>query len=138
MKRLLKYAASVALLLFSIGCTNEPVEYELLETLQNIEQQANNDPCVATNPEARITNNGTVPVNLDILNENDDVVGYVHNLLPGETSVWLPFPPGDLLFSVSNDFVEDEKVIHNMTNCMIFDMEVGPDNKLTDAQPESI
>lgn len=140
MKRLLIFVAAATMALTSFNCSVEPVDY--------IEQEINlsedeisfetNDPCVGSNPEARITNNGTVPMNLDILDDSGNVVGFVHNLLPGNTSSWISFPPGEVMFSVSNDFVEDEKVIYEMTTCMIFDMEVDPDNKLTSAEPQNI
>jgi len=140
MKHLLRTVACATMVLTLFNCTVDPVEYndaELLLTEENITAEVN-DPCDGDNPEARITNNGTVPIDLDILNENNEVVGFVHNLLPGNTSIWLTFPPGDLLFSVSNDFVQDEKVVYSMSTCMIFDMEVDIDNLLTEAEPESI
>ncbi len=140
MKRLLIPLAVATIAISAFNCSVEPLDFspqEISVYLEDISLDAN-DPCVGSNPEARITNNGTVPMNLDILDENGNVVGFVYNLLPGNTSTWISFPPGEIMFSVSNDFVEDEKVIYEMTTCMIFDMEVAPDNKLTSAEPQSI
>lgn len=134
MKTLLKYIASAILLLALLNCTSEPLSNEnpeIIETQTALDVNA----CVGENPEARITNNGTVPIDLDILNENGDVVGFVHNLAPGNTSNWLSFLPGEILFAVSNDFFEDEKVVYTMAICMTFDMEVDGANTLTSAVP---
>ena len=142
MKRLLICVALATMVLTSFNCSDEPIGYteqELNIIFDNdISTEANNVDCVGSNPEARITNNGTVPMNLDILDQDDNVVGFVHNLLPGDTSSWIAFPPGEILFSVSNDFFEDEKVVYVMNTCMIFDMEVAADNNLSSAEPESI
>ncbi|MBT8258176.1 MAG: hypothetical protein HKN00_14310 [Flavobacteriaceae bacterium] len=140
MKRLLIFVAAATMAFTSFNCSDEPVDYieqELQFLEDNISLEAN-DVCVGSNPEARISNNGNVAMNLDIIDEDDNVVGYVHNLLPGNTSGWISFPPGEILFSVSNDVVEDEKVVYTMSTCMIFDLEVDIDNKLTSAEPESI
>lgn len=137
MKNLLRTIASAILLLALLNCTSETLdtnESALLET----EAQADVNACVGANPEARITNNGTVPIDLDILDVDGNVVGFVYNLAPGNTSNWLSFLPGEILFAVSNDFFEDEKVVYTMTTCMIFDMEVDGTNALTSAVPESI
>jgi len=134
MKNLLKYIASAILLLTLLNCTSETLgnnDPEILEIQPSFDINA----CVGDNPEARITNNGTVSIDLDILNESGDVIGFVHNLAPGNTSNWLSFSPGDILFSVSNDFFEDEKVVYAMDICMTFDMEVDASNKLTSAVP---
>ena len=130
--------ATMALSFFS--CTTEPVDYVESEIIiENSPELQANDACDNSNPEVRITNNGTVAMNLDVINEDDEVVGFVHNLLPGNTSSWISFPPGELLFSVSNDtYVADVKVVYNMTTCMIFDMEVDSGNQLTDAEPQGI
>ena len=99
---------------------------------------ADTNTCTGQDPEVRITNNGTVAISLDVLNDDDDVVGFVHNLLPGETSIWISFPPGDTLFSVTNDVVQDVKVVHSMNTCMIYDMEIDSNNELTSTPPEQL
>lgn len=134
MKNLLKYIASAILLLALINCTGESLGTEDPNVSEN-QSALDVTSCVGENPEARITNNGTVPIDLDILDENGNVVGFVHNLAPGNTSSWLSFSPGDILFAVSNDFFEDEKVVYTMAICMTFDMEVDGSNTLTSAVP---
>ena len=134
MKHLLKLVVCATSVILLSNCSTEPIGY----TEEELIALEENGPCFGNNPEARITNNGTVPIDLDILDDNDTVVAFVHNLLPGNTSSWLSFQPGEILFSVSNDFVEDEKVIYIMNTCMIFDMEVEVTNSLSSAEPESI
>ena len=134
MKNLLRNIASAILLLALLNCTSEPlgnVDPEILETQIALDAVS----CVGTDPEARITNNGTVPIDLDILNMDGDVLGFAHNLAPGETSIWISFPEGEILFAVSNDFFEDEKVVYTMNICLTFDMEVDGSNTLTSAVP---
>lgn len=137
MKNLLKTIALAILLMALYNCTTEAVDISETATIitedSPISEEAN--ACIGMNPEARITNNGDVPIDLDIIDANGDVVGFVHNLLPGNTSVWLSFPPGDILFSVGNDTYEDEKVLYEMGICMIFDMEFSSDNELSSATP---
>ena len=140
MKNLLKTIAFAILLTTLYNCTSEPLDdFDQEQILiENVQQPADVANCSGDNPEARITNNGSVSVDLDIFNEDGDIVGFVHNLAPGNTSNWISFPPGDILFAVSNDTYEDEKVVYTMTTCMIFDMEFESDNSLSGQTPESI
>ena len=140
MKNLLMTVAIATMALTFFSCTTEAVDnFETEFTIENNPELQANDACDDAIPEARITNNGTVAVNLDIIDENGEVVGFVHNLLPGNTSSWISFPAGETLFSVSNDtYVADVKVVHNMTTCMIYDMVVESNNELGDNGPEGI
>ena len=140
MKNLLMTAAIAAMALTIFSCTTETVDnFESEIIIENDPVLQANDACDDSIPEARITNNGTVAINLDIINEDDEVVGFVHNLLPGNTSSWISFQPGEILFSVSNDtHVRDVKVVHNMTTCMIYDIVVESDNELSDDGPQGI
>jgi len=140
MKNLLKTIAFAILITALYNCSSEPLDdfdsaLELIEETQSSQDLA---ACSGLNPEARIVNNGTVPIDLDILDMNGAVLGFVHNLAPGNTSIWISFPAGETLFAVSNDSFEDEKVIYTMTTCMIFDMEVDSSNTLTSAVPVGI
>ena len=145
MKNLLKMIAFAILLITLYNCTSEPLSNSdqdqfIIEdiVIEDIEASSDANNCIGDNPEARITNNGSVPIDLDIFNENGDLIGFVHNLAPGNTSNWIIFPPGDILFAVSNDTYEDEKVIYTMTTCMIFDMEFESNNSLSNQTPETI
>lgn len=113
------------------GCSTEQLDSENLSALDA------NDDCVGANPQVRITNNGSVNHNLDVFDEQG-LVGFVHNISPGETSTWITFTEGETLFAVSNDVYEDEKVIFDMTTCMEFNMEIGTNNQLTSAVPVDV
>ena len=140
MKNLLKPIAFAILISACYGCSVEPIDTQ--DTAANdlviTQEIADTNTCTGQDPEVRITNNGTVAISLDVLNDDDDVVGFVHNLLPGETSIWISFPPGDTLFSVTNDVVQDVKVVHSMNTCMIYDMEIDSNNELTSTPPEQL
>jgi len=113
------------------GCTSERIDSENLSAFDA------NDDCVGVNPQVRITNNGNVNYNLDVFDEQG-LVGFVHNIAPGETSTWITFSEGEMLFAVSNDTYEDEKVLYFMSTCMEFNMEIGTNNQLTSAVPVNV
>ena len=141
MKNLLKMIAFAILLTALYNCTSEPLSNSDLDQLiiENIDASADANNCIGDNPAARITNNGSVPVDLDIFDENGVLLGFVHNLAPVNVSNWISFPPGNnILFAVSNDTYEDEKVIYDMTTCMIFDMEFESNNSLSNQTPETL
>lgn len=140
MKNLTTIMAGALLGVFFFSCSVEPLEQSIIDQA-NLEENLNQGVtmCVDSDPEARIVNNGTVAIDLDIFDENGNLLGFVHNLLPSETSVWIAFPEGNnILFAVSNDFVEDEKVIYDMGTCTIFDMEFTSANQLSNATPQGI
>lgn len=108
------------------GYTSERIDSE------NLSASDINDDCVGVNPQVRITNNGDVNYNLDVFDEQG-LVGFVHNITPGETSTWITFSEGEMFFAVSNDTYEDKKVLYFMSTCMEFNMEIGTNNELTSA-----
>lgn len=140
MKNLTTIMAGALLGVFFFSCSVEPLEQSIIDQA-NLEENVNQEiaACVDADPEARIVNNGSVAIDLDIFDENGNLLGFVHNLLPSETSVWISFPEGNnILFAVSNDVVEDEKVIYDMSTCTIFDMEFTSSNQLSNATPQGI
>ena len=72
MKNLLKMIAFAILLTALYNCTSEPLSNSDLDQLiiENIDASADANNCTGDNPAARITNNGSVPVDLDIFDEN--------------------------------------------------------------------
>jgi hypothetical protein len=113
------------------GCTSEEIGSDNLSAFDA------NDDCIGVNPQVRITNNGDVNFDLDVYGDQG-LLGFVHNIAPGETSTWITFTEGETLFAVSNDTYKDEKVIYHMMTCMEFNMEIGVDNQLTSAIPVDI
>ncbi|NNK72665.1 MAG: hypothetical protein HKO94_05690 [Flavobacteriaceae bacterium] len=124
----------------SLSCSTEPVDDFELQLLSQDEPPSYeaNDICVDNDPEVRITNNGNVAIHLDVYDSDENLLGFVHNLQPGDTSEWVNFPVGTIMFSVTKDLIADEKIQFEMSKCMIFEMEIDIDNLLTDAEPESI
>lgn len=142
MKNLLNYAIAFAIVTTTcLSCSVEQVEIEATETALDFEQPAVSfdvmDPCDNQDPQARITNNGTTSVTLEIANMEGTILHTVTDLAPGNASGYLTFAPDTIIFSVTKSVtgVGDDKVSHEMTTCMSFDMEVGPDNVLLPSVP---
>lgn len=146
MKNLLNKAIACAIVMTTcFNCSVEPIEnnqFEMplkasLETEEIQVSQDIQDPCSGQDPQARITNNGTTTVTLEIANMEGTILHTVADLAPGAVSGYLTFAPDDIIFNVSKDAINvmDEKVSHNMSTCMSFDMEVGADNNLVPSNP---
>jgi len=111
---------------FLDGSTNEVV--------QQIENSvASDSSCTNQDPKARITNNGTTNVDLEIYNVNGDLVGHEYSVEPGHHSDWIEFSCGETTFLVSTGSA-DKLVVINMGTCMMYDMEVGSNNQLVSNQ----
>ncbi len=141
MKYLLKNIACAIVLLTVFNCATEPVDnsQELSQTTQS--QDSNSvAPAVTCNgqsPKARITNNGTIDVNLEIYNESGVLVSHEYGVEPGEHSDWKTFVTGETTFVVSN-VNADKIIVLDMDTCMIYDMIVGDNNQLTSSQPTDL
>ncbi|OUS00078.1 hypothetical protein A9Q86_11600 [Flavobacteriales bacterium 33_180_T64] len=98
------------------------------------------DPCDSQDPQARITNSGTVAITLEIATIDGVILHTVHNLNPGNASSFLTFAADDIIFNISKNTtgIRDEKVVFMMNQCMSFDMEVGIDNYLIPSVPENL
>lgn len=145
MKNLLNTSIACAIVLTTCySCSIEPIETNPIETSLETEDLAAfqdvQDPCVDQDPQARITNNGTTPVTLEIANMEGTILHTVTDLAPGNVSGYLTFAPDSMMFSITKGFtgVGDEKVTHEMTTCMSYDMEIGPDNNLIPSAPVNL
>ena len=141
MKYLLKNIACAILLLTVFNCTTESVDnpHESLEITQSQETNsvAPTVACSGDSPKARITNNGTLDVNLEIYNESGALVGHEYGIEPGEHSDWKSFSAGETTFAVSN-VNADKIIVLDMDACMVYNMVVGENNQLTSSQPTEL
>lgn len=134
-------ALTMALNLF-YNCSIEPIDNSktLLEQAANESEplgiQSTAMDCVGADPRAKVINNGTVPCNFSIMTTTGIFIDGVDNVQPGETTDWLSFPEGDILFVMHYISINGEKVVYNMVNCTQITLEVCPDNHLLDATPE--
>nr|WP_321235082.1 hypothetical protein [uncultured Psychroserpens sp.] len=141
MKNLLKYTIACAIVMTTCySCSVESIENEQLETAIVLEDSTlpnTQDPCTGQDPQARITNNGTILVTLQIATIDGTVLHTVQDLAPGNSSSYLMFAEGDIIFNISKNTtgLSDEKVVYTMGECMSFDIEVDTDNNLTTAVP---
>lgn len=140
MKYLLNIACAI-LLLTVFNCTTESVDntQELSEITQSQETNAvaSVTTCNGQNPKAKITNNGSIDVNLEIYNESGVLVGHEYGIEPGGHSDWMTFVVGETSFVVSN-VNADKVIVLDMDTCMTYEMVVGTNNQLTSDVPTSL
>ncbi len=142
MKYLLKYFAITVMVLNFSNCVVEPMEFldghtnAVVEEIENSVQgaAATDSTCNNQDPKARITNNGTVNVNLEIFDVNGNLIGHEYSIEPGQHSDWMVFSCGETSFLVGNAS-SDKLVVIEMGTCMKFDMEIGSNNQLVTDQP---
>lgn len=140
MKNLLKNAIACAIVMTTLfNCSNESIENDQMEEalLDNSNMQLD---CLNQDPQARITNNGTITITLQIASIDGTILHNVGNIMPGNSSGFLTFAPDDIIFNVSKNTtgIQDDKVIFTMDQCMSFDMELGVDNYLVSGMPMSL
>jgi hypothetical protein len=133
MKNLLKSVLLIATVCLFSSCSTEQVEINT-QSVENF-QYLDSQDCTDQDPKARLTNNGTVNFNLEILSIDGVLLNSEYNIQPGSVTSWKYFAEGEILFSIDNSIFQDEKVIYIMNTCMEFDMEIGSDNLLTNAVP---
>jgi len=144
MKNLLKSTIAFAIVMTTcFNCSVEPIETTLLEDsllLEDSTTPETQDPCSNQDPQARITNNGTIAITLEIATIDGTILHTVQDLGPGNVSGYLTFSPGDIVFNVSKNTtgISDEKVMYTMNQCMSYDIEVAPDNNLTSSLPVNL
>lgn len=133
MKYLLKYSALTVLFFAFFNCATEPMEFldgstnALVEEIENL--AAPELACDNQVPEARIINNGTVEVNLEIYDVNGILLASEYNIEPGHHSDWSDFSAGEITFLVNNGS-SDKIIVCNLETCMRFIMEVDANNQL--------
>ncbi|MEZ4855852.1 MAG: hypothetical protein R2812_05205 [Gelidibacter sp.] len=143
MKTNLLSRIACAMLLFSaFNCSVEPVEQ-----IQSISNSINavvsindetNPPCTGLDPKVRITNNGTLIIDLEIYNDEGAFINSEIGIAPGSVSDWMTFTEGTTLFVVRSTNVYGEKAQYIMSNCTALNMELGADNHLVAVEPETL
>jgi hypothetical protein len=132
---LTKIIACAIIMSTCFSCTVESVDNNVINPELNSADLTLADPCSGNNPRARLTNNGSINFDLEILTLDGILLNHEYNITPGSSTSWLHFVPGEVIFSVTNNSIEDEKLVYEMLTCMEFDMEIDVDNQLTDAEP---
>jgi hypothetical protein len=140
MKNLLKNAIACAIVTSTLfSCSVESIENNLTESSIAESSEPQFD-CSGQDPQARITNNGTISITLQIASSDGTVLHTVDNLAPGSASGFLTFAPDEIIFNISKNTtgVQDDKVLFTMDQCMSFDMVVGSDNYLVAGSPDNL
>lgn len=142
MKKLLQSIVAFAIILTCYTCTTDSYNDAPLEdaVITASTFNSNPPPCSNQDPQARITNNGTIPITLEIATIDGTILHTVADLAPGNVSGYLTFAPGDIIFNVEKNLTgtSDEKLFYTMNQCMSFDLEVAPDNNLTNSTPVNL
>ncbi len=143
MKNLFTHVFTCAIFMSIIcSCTTESIEIidndiESEVILENNDIQVD---CVGEDPQAQLTNNGTVPVMLQIATIDGTLLHVVENIAPGTTTSLFTFSPEEIIFNISKNTtgIQDDKVVFVMDACTRYDMVVGPDNYLVSGVPMSL
>tara|TARA_B100000809_G_C15092686_1_gene513807 strand:+ start:400 stop:822 length:423 start_codon:yes stop_codon:yes gene_type:complete len=140
MKNLLNNAIACAIvtsMLFS--CSHESIEAEQSEAYIPKTPSAQAD-CLDQDPQAGITNNGTISINLQIASIDGTILHNIENIAAGSTSGFLTFAPNEVIFNISKNTtgIQDDKVVFVMGQCMSFNMVLGADNYLVAGTPENL
>ncbi len=142
MKNLLQSIVAFAIISTCYNCTVESYDDAPTEDALVSEATLNSNPppCSDQDPQARITNNGTIPITLEIATVDGTILHTVADLAPGNISGYLTFAPGDIIFNIEKNTTgeSDEKLFYTMGQCMSFDIEVAPDNNLTNSTPVNL
>jgi len=149
MKNLLNNTIACAIVMTTcFNCSVESLDNEQFEESIIIEESSsaedfatpNSLECDNEDPVARITNNGTIPITLQIAAIDGTILHTVQDLAPGNVSGYLSFAPSNIIFNVVKNTtgLSDEKVVHDMNSCMSFDIEVGSDNSLNLTVPVNL
>jgi len=134
MKFLLKQlaAAMLAITLF-LSCSVEQLDSRINEEASNLNRPFT---CSTNVCGARLTNNGTLSVDLVIYDHDDVQLFEALNILPGDATNWQSFPTGIISYTVTTPATTLFKtVVIDMQECMVYDMEVAPNDMLVTDQP---
>ncbi|NNC70278.1 MAG: hypothetical protein HKN90_05570 [Flavobacteriaceae bacterium] len=129
MKNLLNLSMVLAILLISASCTNELIEQEDM----NLEAERITS-CSSQNPKARITNNGSDDVDLEIFDESGTLLGAAYDVEPGTVSSWKSFSAGVIEFKISTA-ISVKSIVIDMGTCTGYDVTIDANNHLDTDQP---
>ncbi|MFT6731442.1 MAG: hypothetical protein ACJA1H_002783, partial [Glaciecola sp.] len=139
MKNLLKNAIACAIVMSMLfSCSYESIETEQTEAFLQ-EAPSSQADCLDQDPQAGITNNGTISINLQITSIDGTILHNIENIAAGSSSGFLTFAPSEVIFNISKNTtgIQDDKVVFTMDQCMSFNMVLGADNYLVAGSPES-
>jgi len=130
MKFLLKQLATAIVAISFFSCSVEQLDSKL-EDSSNVYR---NFTCSTGICGARLTNNGTLSVDLAIYDSNDVLLFEQLDITPSSETNWQSFPIGIISYTVTTPATGLFKtVVIDMEECMVYDMVVaGNDMLVTD------
>ena len=130
MKNLLKSLWFLTIILSFSACSNEPVE----DLELSIEASPQDIACSGDLPKARITNNGTIDVDLEIYNSSGVLVNHAYGVGPSQVSTWRVFSSDIVTFVISTaNSVKEIRI--DMGTCMAYDVTIDANHQLDTDQP---
>ena len=136
MKYLLKFSALVMVLTL-FNCVTEPMEFTdgpINAMVEQIENSVSPDySCEDQAPKARLVNNGTIDIDLEIYDVVGNLIAHEYEIEPGDYTDWMELAEGETTFLISNPD-GDKIIVKDMNSCMVFDMVVGSNNQLESDQ----
>ncbi|WP_053991174.1 hypothetical protein [Mangrovimonas sp. TPBH4] len=125
-------AGAIMCTLFNCSLESEESNIESFSATEDLEVTDSTipPPCPGFDPQARLTNNGTSVFSFEVYTVQGEFLAGEYGIGPGETSEWLPFEEGEVLFSLESDNITDIKISQDMEACEMFDMEIDSDNQL--------
>jgi len=133
MKSLLKITALAIVLMLSscsVESVNEVTDNTNSDPINVTALQNTNFQCVNGQAGARITNNGSMDVSLEIFDNQNNLIASIDDLNPGGISDWYYFQAGLITFSLESEDGKVKAPVIDMGSCMAFDMEIGENNQL--------
>ena len=116
-----------------LSCSVEQLDSRIDEDASNLNRPFT---CSTGVCGARLTNNGTLSVDLAIYDHDDVLLFEALNIVPGSATSWQNFPIGILSYTVTTPATTLFKtVVIDMQECMVYDMEVAPNDMLVTDQP---
>jgi len=131
MKFLLKQLATTIVALSFFSCSVEQLDSKI----ENSSNVYRNFTCSTGICGARLTNNGTLSVDLAIYDSSDVLLFEQLDIIPGSETNWQSFPIGEISYTVTTPATGLFKtVVIDMEECWVYDMEVAANDMLvTDA-----
>ncbi|MFD2823703.1 hypothetical protein ACFS5M_08485 [Lacinutrix iliipiscaria] len=137
MKFLLKQLATAIVAITLFNCSVEQLDSRSEENAQDTSETLSSFTCSTGVCGARLTNNGTLSVDLAIYDHNNMLLFEELNIASGGgATTWQSFPTGRISYTVTTPATSLFKtVVIDMADCMVYDMEVAENNMLVTDQP---
>lgn len=120
-----------------ISCSVESVETDPLSFNIDADTSAPPLPCNDEDPKAKISNNSSTVVDMQIYDENGVLINHAYGVPAGGESGWLSFDPGEVSVVISNTSAE-KAIGLEMDTCMAYHVTIDENYQLDTDQPTQL